>query len=87
MVGIRDQFLHIRTSFDQNSLPLFSGNTLYGNYDVNGDADSKQGDRIGEVRVTTESQKFVSYNSNVETYLSENMGDKYGENNKYYFIF
>ncbi|MBQ8818604.1 MAG: hypothetical protein IJZ83_08510 [Clostridia bacterium] len=86
MVGIRDQFLHIRTTF-KDSLPEFSGNVFYGYYDSDGNATYAQGERIGEVRVTTESQKFVSYDNHTEEYLKENLGTKYGEGNKYYFIF
>ena len=86
MVGVRDGFMQIRNTFGDDSMPLFENNALYGYYDFDGNA--AQGYRIGEVRVKSEdTQEWVSYDSNVEAYLEENMGSKYGEGNKYYFIF
>ena len=86
MIGARDSFLQIRNSYGESSMPLFENNTLYGAYDFDGNAGS--GFRLGEVRVKSEgSQEWVSYDTNIEAYLSENMGSQYGEGNKYYFIF
>ena len=86
MVGVRDGFLQIRNSFGVDSMPVFENNTLYGYYDFEGAA--ANGFRIGEVRVKSEdTQEWVSYDTNIEAYLKENMGDQYGEGNQYYFIF
>ena len=86
MIGAKDGFLQIRNSFGVDSMPVFENNTLYGYYDFDGAAAG--GFRIGEVRVKSEdTQEWVSYDTNIEAYLAENMGSKYGEGNKYYFIF
>ena len=86
MIGARDSLLQIRNSYGVEYMPLFENNTLYGKLDVDGTA--ANGYRIGEVRVKSEdTQEWQSYDANVEAYLAENMGDKYGEGNKYYFIY
>lgn len=91
MIGTRDNFLQIRNSYGESSMPLFENNTLYGYYDAEGTASN--GYRIGEVRVTDptttadDDQIWASYDTNIEAYLIENMGTQYGEGNKYYFIF
>ena len=86
MVGIGSSFLLIRSSFGESSLPLFEGNRLYGYYDMEGTA--KDGFQIGVVSGNTDGkEKEVYYDTNVEAYLAQQLGSKYGENNKYYFIF
>ena len=86
MIGTRDNFLQIRNSYGTDSMPLFENNSLYGYYDYEGTA--ANGFRLGEVRVTSDGEQiWASYDSNVETYLGDNMGTKYGDGNKYYFIF
>ena len=86
MVGISGSFIQIRNSYGVDSMPLFENNTLYGYYDFEGEAD--QGYRIGEVRVTSDGEQiWTPYDTNIDAYLAENMGSKYGEDNKYYFIF
>ena len=91
MIGTRDNFLQIRNSYGESSMPLFANNTLYGYYDAEGTASN--GYRIGEVRVTDpntnadDDQIWASYDTNIEAYLQENMGSQYGEGNKFYFVF
>ena len=91
MIGTRDNFLQIRNSYGESSMPLFENNKLYGYYDFDGTA--ANGYRIGEVRVTDPStdeddgQIWASYNGYIEAYLQANMGSQYGEGNKYFFIF
>ena len=86
MIGVRDGFMQIRNTFGEDHMPLFKNNELYGYYDVEGTASN--GFRIGEVRVKSEdTQEWVSYNENVDEYLAENMGSKYGTGNKYYFFY
>lgn len=85
MIGARDGFIQIRNSYD-GSMPEFDNNTIYGYYDLDGSA--KSGYRIGEVRNTTDNEQiWASYDTNIDAYIAENMGSKYGEGNKYYFIF
>ena len=86
MIETRDNFLQIRNSYGTDSMPLFENNTLYGYYDYDGTA--ANGFRIGEVRVASDNEQiWASYDSNIDAYLETNMGSKYGEGNKYYFIF
>ena len=86
MIGAKDSFLQIRNSYGVDSMPLFEDNTLYGYYDFDGNA--AKGFRLGEVGVKSDDkQVWASYDSNIEEYLADNMGSKYGDGNKYYFIF
>jgi len=86
MVGIGSSFLSIRSTFGENSLPLFEGNALYGYYDMDGTA--KDGFQIGVVSGNTDgNEDDVAYDNGIEAYLVGQMGSQYGEGNKYYFIF
>lgn len=88
-VGIRDNFLSIRTSIGgTGSLPILTNNTFYGNYDFDGTAVSGKGCRLGEVRAvpiddTTEIR--VSYDQNCDAYLTEQGVTHSG--NKFMFCF
>ena len=86
MVGIGSSFLSIRSTFGEDSLPLLDGNALYGYYDMDGTA--KDGFQIGVVSGNTDgNEDDVAYDNGIEAYLADQMGSKYGEGNKYYFIF
>ena len=86
MIGAKDNMVQIRTGFGESSMPLFKNNTLYGYYDLDGNA--AEGYRIGEVRNTTDDKQiWAAYDSNIDAYMKENMGTQYGEGNKYYFMF
>ena len=90
MIGAKDAFLSIRNNYGEDSMPLFENNTLYGYYDFeyDGSAKPKNGYRIGEVTYNnTGDYVWAPYDTNIDEYLEANMGSKYGENNKYYFIF
>ena len=84
MIGVRDQFLQIRTSFGKDSMPTLTNNTFYGRYDFDGTATN--GYRLGEVRVTDDgNQIWVSYGFENEQYLTDNV--KTATGNKFYFVF
>lgn len=86
MIGVRDQFLQIRTSFGKDSMPTLTNNTFYGRYDFDGTATN--GYRLGEVRVVEvgdKNQIFVSYDLQNEQYLTDNVNEATG--NKFYFVF
>ncbi len=86
MIGVRDQFLQIRTSFGKDSMPTLTDNTFYGRYDFDGTATN--GYRLGEVRVVEvgdKNQIFVSYDLQNEQYLTDNVNEATG--NKFYFVF
>ena len=90
MVGVRDSFLQIRNNYGVDSMPLFENNKLYGYYDFEYDGSDKpkNGYRIGEVsHENTGDWVWAPYDTNIDAYLETNMGAKYGEGNKYYFIF
>lgn len=90
MIGVKDSFLSIRNNYGEDSMPLFENNKLYGYYDFeyDGSAIPKNGYRIGEVSyVNTGDSVWAPYDTNIDAYLETNMGSKYGEGNKYYFIF
>ena len=84
MIGVRDQFLQIRTSFGTDSMPTLTDNVFYGRYDFDGTATN--GYRLGEVRVTSDdNQIWVSYDFQNEQYLTDNV--KTATGNKFYFVF
>ena len=84
MIGVRDQFLQIRTSFGKDSMPTLTDNVFYGRYDFDGTATN--GYRLGEVRVTDDgNQIWVSYGFGNEQYLTDNVNEATG--NKFYFVF
>ena len=86
MIGVRDQFLQIRTSFGKDSMPTLTDNVFYGRYDFDGTATN--GYRLGEVRVAEvgdKNQIFVSYDLQNEQYLADNVNEATG--NKFYFVF